>query len=248
MTTTLNSPGRLGNQIIRNLAVSLIAEKNNLLVIYNCNEIIEKLGIYLFSGEKKYESIIELTDENYFTTYNQPYISFNLYPNNNFFQTKEITIFIHNYLQREGIKNNIINKNPFKSRYNNNNDILIHIRLTDAVIWNPGLDYYITTIESLNSKDQIIYVTTDEKNHNYIQEIKYKYPSIILLDYDEVQTIQFSSTCKNIILSHGSFSAIIGYLSFFSDIYYPEYELNKLWYGDMFSIEGWNKILRSCSL
>ena len=29
MTTTTGNNGRLGNQIIRNLAVSLIAEKNN---------------------------------------------------------------------------------------------------------------------------------------------------------------------------------------------------------------------------
>jgi len=45
--------------------------------------------------------------------------------------------------------------------------------------------------------------------------------------------------CKNIILSHGSFSAVIGYLGFFSKIYYPEYDLNKIWYGDMFSINNW---------
>jgi len=242
MTHTLNSGGRFGNQIIRNLAVSLIAEKNNLYVTYNYKEIIEKLGIYLFSGKILYESINDLTDDNYFMIYQQPSISFNLCPNNHFFQTKEIVVFIHNYLQREDIKNNIMNKNPFKSRYNNNNDSLIHIRLTDAARWNPGLDYYMKVIEQIYIKDQNIYITTDEQDHIYIKQLKNKYSNIILLNYDEVQTIQFSSTCKNIILSHGSFSAIIGYLSFFSNIYYPEYELDKIWYGDMFSIEGWNKI------
>ena len=67
------------------------------------------------------------------------------------------------------------------------------------------------------------------------------YPNIKLIQCDELKTIQFASTCKNIILSHGSFSAVIGYLSFFSTVYYPEYELNKIWYGDMFSIKNWIK-------
>ena len=62
-----------------------------------------------------------------------------------------------------------------------------------------------------------------------------------IIDYNEQLTIQFATTCKNIILSHGSFSAIIGYLSFYSTIYYPEYEINKIWFGDMFSIDGWIK-------
>ena len=69
-----------------------------------------------------------------------------------------------------------------------------------------------------------------------------QYPTTLLINSQEIPTIQFASTCKHIILSHGSFSAIIGYLSFFSNIYYPEYEKDKIWYGDMFSIVGWNKI------
>jgi hypothetical protein len=68
------------------------------------------------------------------------------------------------------------------------------------------------------------------------------YPSARLIHFDEIDTFQYASTCKNIILSHGSFSAVIGYLSFFSNIHYPEYELNKIWYGDMFSINNWIKL------
>ena len=42
MTTTTGNNGRLGNQIIRNLAVSLIAEKYNLKVDYYNKELITK--------------------------------------------------------------------------------------------------------------------------------------------------------------------------------------------------------------
>lgn len=59
---------------------------------------------------------------------------------------------------------------------------------------------------------------------------------------DEIHTIQFASTCKHIVLSHGSFSAVIGYLAFFSNVYYPAYG-DTMWYGDMFSIDGWKKLI-----
>jgi hypothetical protein len=163
-----------------------------------------------------------------------------LNPNSSYFQTKEITNFLYNYLHRDNIKSNIINNNSFKERYNNNNDLFVHIRLTDAQHFNPGIKYYINAIKNINFNN--LYISTDDKNHNIIIELLQLYPSSQLINYDEITTFQFASTCKNIILSHGSFSAVIGYLSFFSNIYYPEYELNKIWYGDMFSINNWIKL------
>ena len=55
MTSTI-CIGRLGNQIIRNLAVSLIAEKHNLCVNYCNNQLISELGIYLFSGANNFNN------------------------------------------------------------------------------------------------------------------------------------------------------------------------------------------------
>ena len=232
--------GRLCNQIIRNLAVSLIAEKNNLYVDYYNKEIIEQLGIHLFFGEKKYDNIVPLTDDNYFTILHSNDLKSNLDANESFFQTKEICDFLYNYLHRDDIKNNIIYKNPFKERYHNNNDLYVHIRLGDVVRYNPGINYYLYTISKISF--HLLYLSTDCKDHFIIHQIMKQYPTTLLINSQEIPTIQFASTCKHIILSHGSFSAIIGYLSFFSNIYYPEYEKDKIWYGDMFSIEGWNKI------
>jgi hypothetical protein len=230
----------LGNQIIRNLAVSLLAEKYNLQVNYSNENLIKKLGIELFSGSNSYNSIQDLTDDNYFTIYNSNKLDNNLNPNNNFFQTKEITNFLYNYLHTDKIKSNIIINNPYKERYNKNNDLFIHIRLTDVAHYNPGIKYYINAIKNIIFDN--LYISTDDKNNGIIKKLLQLYPSLQLINYDEITTFQFSSTCKHIILSHGSFSAVIGYLSFFSNIYYPEYELNKLWYGNMFSIDNWIKL------
>jgi hypothetical protein len=240
MTSTGGNNGRLGNQIIRNLAVSLLAEKHNLKVDYYNKELINKLGIELFSGNNSHNSIQYLTDDNYFTNYNNNELNYNLNPNNNFFQTKEITNFLHNYLHKDKIKSNIIEKNPFKERYTKNNDLFIHIRLSDVAHFNPGITYYINAIKNINFDN--LYISTDDKNNNIIIELLQLHPSSKLFTFDEITTFQFASTCNHIILSHGSFSAVIGYLSFFSNIYYPEYESNKIWYGDMFSIDNWIKL------
>lgn len=240
MTTTTSSNGRLCNQIIRNLAVSLIAEKNDLQVTYSSNDLIERIGIPLFNGTRVHQNTIHVNDDQYMDVYNCNNVDYNLDPNNYYYQSKDIITIIYNYLQTQPIMSRIIEKNPYKCRYNANNDLFIHIRLSDAAIYNPGSLYYINTIKRVSDFTNL-YIATDSLDHNISIEIKNEYPLAKWIHYDEVETIQFASTCKNIILSHGSFSAVIGYLSFYSNIYYPEYEPGKIWYGDMFSIDGWNK-------
>lgn len=153
--TTLNN-GRLGNQIIRNLAVNIIAKKHNLNVIYaNYDLISSKLGIDLFIGTQIYSDTNELNELNYFDVLNSCNLNYNLNPNNNFFQTYEIINIIKDYLHSDIIKSNIIQKNKFKERYNNNNDLFIHIRLDDMENNNPGLDYYLRAIKEIKNYDNI---------------------------------------------------------------------------------------------
>jgi hypothetical protein len=91
-----------------------------------------------------------------------------------------------------------------------------------------------------NINENIVKILNHEKDHSIIVTLLKLYPSATLLNYDEINTIQFASTCKHIILSNGSFSAIIGYFSFFSTIYYPE--IQREWHGDIFSISDWIKV------
>ena len=67
--TSAGNNGRLGNQIIQNLAVSLIAEKHDLKVNYSNKDTIAKLGIELFSGTNVYEKTEYLKDSNYFSIF-----------------------------------------------------------------------------------------------------------------------------------------------------------------------------------
>lgn len=237
MTTTSYNNGRLCNQIFRNIAVSIIAEKHNLHVNYaNYDLISNELGIRLFSGSNIYSTFNQLNDTNYFDIFNLDNIDYNLDANNNFFQTNDISNLIFDYINKN--KNNIIEKNQYKSHYNNNNDIFIHIRLTDVSHYNPGINYFLNTIKQINHDK--IYIASDDCNHDIVKTLIINYPDIIIIDYNEINTIHFGSTCKNVILSHDSFSCIIGYLSFYSNIYYAEYNL--MWYDDIFSNKNWIKI------
>jgi hypothetical protein len=228
--------GRLCNQIIRNLCVSIISEKHDLYVEYSQYDKILQLGIQLFIGKNKYENFIELNDDNYFSILNLENLTYNINPNSHYFQTKRITNYLYSYLKSSTIMENIINKNPFKQRYNNNDDLILHIRLTDAAHYCFSINYF-EKIISLNNYNNL-YIATDDINHSIVKYLKDNYNAIVL-DLDEIKTIQFASTCKYVGLSQGTFSAVIGYLSFFSIVYYKTLEKDKLWHGDIFSIPHW---------
>ena len=239
MSSTTLTNGRFCNQFIRNLAVSFIAKKYNLFVDYSSHSMFNELGVTLFVGERKYGDTIRITDHNFFEILESAELKSNIDANHDYFQTAAITNMLYKYLHTDIIRQSIIHHNPFRDRYNTNNDLCIHIRLGDSAHLNPGLRYYINSISKLTFDK--LYVTTDEASHEIIKQLISAYSNTEILQYDVIKTIQFASTCKNIILSHGSFSAVIGYIAFFSNIYYPEYDSNKIWHGDIFSIEGWTK-------
>ena len=209
--------GRLGNQIFRNLAVSIIAKAHNLKVTYCNNDKIERLGIKLFNGDLAHPHTIELTDQNYFEVLKSDHVPFNLYSFNHFFQTPEISRFLHDYIH-ENMKPDIMAANKFKDRYQNNNDVFVHFRLDDCVRSAPEVEWYYKVLDSLEYDN--IYISSDELSHDHVRKFINRYPKTKIIEYDEVDTIHFASTCKKVVLSFGTFGAIMGYIAFFSDIYY----------------------------
>jgi len=231
------SNGRFCNQLIRSIATSLLAKKHNLKVSYAIYDDLNSFGLDLFSGENTWPSLIQLTDSNYFDIFNSEKLESNLDSNKSYFQTREIIQKVYEFIQSK--KQTIILNNNHKERYENNNDCFVHLRLDDASQWNPGFKYYDKAISNLNY--DTLYISTDQLNHPLITQIVEKYPTT-LIQYNEVDTIKFASTCKYIILSHGTFSSCIGYFSFSSEVYYPEFRNLVKWHGDIFSITGWNKV------
>jgi hypothetical protein len=241
MTSTVGTGGRFGNHFIRNLAVSILAKTHNLKVSYTYTNEINSLGISLFTGSNIHRKYTQLTDSNYMAYLNMQTITTN-FTCSAFFQTKDICNLLYSYLRNSITQESIMKSNPFVSRYSKNKDIFVHIRLGDVVQYNPGLEYYNKVLMNLVEKEHgDIYISSDSPTHDICKSLLEKYRAK-LVQYNELDTIRFATTCKYLVLSHGSFSAILGYLGFFSEIYYPKYDSKKMWYGDMFSIPGWNEV------
>jgi hypothetical protein len=92
--------------------------------------------------------------------------------------------------------------------------------------YNPGSSYYVGILSTLNVDR--VYLSTDSKEHPIIQEIMQD-KRIQLYENTPLDTILFASTNKHIILSHGTFSGIIGYLAFFSTVYYLKENETNAW-------------------
>jgi hypothetical protein len=235
MSFTTSENGRLGNQFIRNLAVSMVARKHDLIVNYCNATFFDNLGLDLYSGNQSFDSMTKLTDENFFDILNAESCCTNLDSYSGFFQTKEITNLLCEHLHSEPVKTRIMEKNGVRDRYGKNNDCFVHVRLTDVERFTPGIEYYLHALSQIQFDN--LYIATDDIHHPIIREILTMYPNALRMLHNELDTIHFGSTCKHVVLSHGSFSAVIGYLAYFSDVYYPEY--TQMWHGDMFSIPGW---------
>ena len=251
-SSTVQTPGRFGNHFIRNILMHILAEKYDLVAEYSYLAKIGVLGIPLYSGSQifsqnrivdsdaKMERLLQEIDSlgSGFILQTNLIMEGEIYC-----QTREMTNRIYNFLRSERIRDGIIQANPFRHNYKNNNDIFVHIRLGDVADKNPGFAYYEKVFKSLETKGYgRIFLSSDSPFHPICQKIFKGFRNTSFVQFDEIQTIQYASTCKYVVLSHGSFSAIIGYLSFFSEIYYPAYDDAKRWYGDMFSVPGFQRI------
>jgi FkbM family methyltransferase len=230
--------GRLGNQFFLGMAIHFIAKINNLKVVYQMGDKIIDLGIELFSGTKTYDNTIELLDINFFKYLTEPMNKNFSINKDTYFQTKEFSIFLKDYINEDTQKTKIKNSNKFTQRYNENNNVYVHVRLGDVNNkFNSSFEYYDKALQMTAFSDG--YISSDSILNPICQKLITKY-NLSIIDFDEVETIMFASTCKHIILSTGTFSWMIGVFSFYSDIKYPK--IYNVWHGDIFVFPSWTEI------
>lgn len=234
--------GKLGNLFFINMALHFISIKNNLHVEYQFYDKLKKLGIDLFIGKNKYPSEISvsLSDDNFYDLIIGEVINKNVSIVNNLScQTSEFALFLRKYYDQELHKNNIINCNKFKERYNNNNDIFIHVRLGDISnsIYIQTIDYYDKILRELTFNNG--YISSDSIDNIICKVLIIKY-KLTVINYNDVETIMFATTCKNVILSTGTFSWLIGFLAYYSNIFFPKI-IHKC-HGDIFIFKNWKQI------
>ena len=240
-TTTVHN-ARLGNLFLINMAIHFIALKNNIKIKYKFYDEFKELGISFFIGEKTYDKDIVITDNTFLDVIkNNEKLEKNIIIENNIScQTREFCLFLkeqYNFIFMENIKN----KNIFNNRYNNNNDLFIHVRLGDVqdnLQMHNSFKYYDQMLSIISYDNG--YISSDSIDNDLCQQLIKKY-KLNVINYNDTETNMFASTCNNIVLSGGSFSWLIGFFAFYSEkIYYPHN--SKTWYGDIFVFPDWIKV------
>jgi hypothetical protein len=265
INTTFTAGGRFGNIFIRNFVAEYIAKRNNLKMTYERYDQFEKLGIKLFIGTNFYDETLVITDEiidniifdeTVFNRYaanrniifrQDNYNPFSL-PDYAWCQTSSIVSHIRNVVNFE---NRVFENNPYKARYNNNNDMFIHVRLGDIVTYNfdVSVNYYDSIIQRILDSDNyknspyfntgVKYITSDSIDHDICKNLINKY-NLVIYNSDEIDTLQFGSTCQSIVLSNGTYSWLLGLLSFHSNVHYPTIKVK--WHGNIFVYPDWHEV------
>ena len=219
MSKTNTLHGRLGNQFFINVAASLLAEKHDLYIDYEHGEDVRPL-FPLYVGTRHHPTTITVTDENYVALYNKETLDTNL-SFHDYFQSTNVTMLTHHYIQCK-----------VKRLAKPNNDCFVHVRLGDVAQWNPGADHYLGILATLNVDR--VYVSTDSPDHPIVKQLLQKAQ---LYEGTPVETILFGASCRYVVLSHGTFSGMIGYLANESTVYFVKESAKTSWdYGIKFDI------------
>lgn len=232
---------RFGNYFFINTVLSFLSKKNNLKVKYEFEEQCKDLGVELFFGDKETNEKTVIIHNDNFLDYimNNEIITNYCFKiqKDTYFQTKPFCLFLKKLYEKEEIRNKIIHKNQFNIRYNNNNDLFVHIRLGDVTHLTPGYEYYDYVIGRIQFTNG--YISSDSIHNKIVTDLVTKY-KLKVIQTNEVDTIKFASTCKHLILSHGTFSWLIGFLGFYSNVFYPKIQTQ--WHGDIFTFPEWNEV------
>lgn len=221
---TINRKGRLGNAILLDVCTSILSKKHDLKVINYNNYLNFPFIINLYQGKIIKNNYIVLNESNYEEIFSNDNLDCGilvdvLYQNKKFLTTyqqqiKEHFIFLDN--------------DPVKD------EVFLHVRLGDVAYLNPGFDYYDNCLKKINFKKG--YISSDSPNHEIVQKLILKY-NLVLIEMSPENILNFARKFENLILSNGTFSWWIGFLSCAKNIFYPIME--KKWHGNIYAFENW---------
>jgi len=107
----------------------------------------------------------------------------------------------------------------------NENDLVIHYRLTDYTIlnWHLPPEAFIETIHKNNIKYNNCYLITDQPNHVFIEQLL-KIKNLMVVNQTELADFTLLKYAKQLIISHSSFSWWASFLGHQDKVYIPMYK------------------------
>ena len=225
---SINYNGRTGNQLFQYVAAYIFAKKFNLKISSSIVE--NNFDLPSLDNGEIGKIVMDVDDSNFMILLESESLELAHYRFTGFYQIKD---FILKY------KNEI--KSLFKLNYQNRNsdEVFVSYRIGDL----NGLrlmlpfEYYQDALSKLNFNKGSI--TSDSPDHPNVTNLMKEF-NLEIYDASPLDTINFAKNFNNLVLSEGSFSWWIGFLSKAENIYYNERP--RFWHGDIFVLPEWKAL------
>jgi len=221
--------GRLGNNLIQYFAAYIFSKKFNLKLNVNPTSDFYSIVKDTTIDGNVGMNTIEINDNNFLSYLESDELELNNYHLNGYFQLKD---FLQKY--EDDIKSNI----NLTYKEVDKNFVFVHYRIGDVIndCRMLPVEYYIEALEKLNCKGG--YISSDSIGHNFCQILINRF-NLMPVSLSPIDTINFAKDFNNIILSDGTFSWCIGFLSNANNIIYNKREY--FWHGDIF-FDRWESL------
>jgi hypothetical protein len=222
--------GRLGNNLIQYCSALFFAIKNNLKVVQQPNSFYGLFKTQNTDYGRVGDKVIEINDSNFINFLDDETVSENNhYYFNGYFQTKK---FLEKY---ELEIKKLLNINYTKV---NDEHVFVHYRIGD--IQNDRrmlpVEYYENALDSLKFSGG--YISSDSIDHKFCSYLIHKY-NLTPINMTPIETLFFGKNFNNLVLSEGTFSWWIAFLSKTENIICNNREC--FWHGDIF-FDRWKKL------
>lgn len=220
--------GRLGNNLFQYVAAYIFAKKFNLKISSNVVENIFDLP--LLTGESTSELVIDVDDTNFMTLLESDSVKLAHYRFVGYYQNRE---FILKYNQEI--------KSLFNLKFDEvpKDKVFVAYRIGDINGERQMLpiEYYQEALTKLGASSG--FISSDTPSHPNVVQLCNQF-NLIIYNESPLLTIDFAKNFNNLVLSEGSFSWWIGFLSYAENVYYNERP--RFWHGDMFVIPEWKAL------
>ena len=233
-----NFDGRMANNIIQNIGLSILGKKLNLKVSrYKITSDIQKFNLNLWEEGR----VLNKSPKSIYTDNDID----KLFDSN--FKAESSIIYKGNFQDGEFLfKNKLTIKKMFcyeKQLPLKESSLIIMIRLGDVAHLAPPIDFYREAIKDMELKlgfgnNLEGFITSDSPSNPIVKKLAEEYSYKVILS-DATETLKFASRFKNFILTGGSYNWLAAFLADAKNVIYPEYTY--LWHGDIYSNFGWTK-------